>query len=266
MSVKYVRQAYFLVLAVALYGCYDKSGNSKDIAALSGEVVEKKEPVANILKAPATDMIVDEFGQVVKFAPKRTELTPDYIAALNPPDEMSGVLLAYDPSFKAWTIDVFPKGVVEFYPYSSKSLPYAAKGDFNGDGKVDIILSGHNTTQNLILGIISGATGYSVVPLWRGSFYNKLFPGKPAPSYTPTQTLCVQNIGKRFLSGDMDVETITLKNEGLTVKQFAKFNSTTNSFNNILGGIDLYEWDQDLKRFEGFYISDTGSVPFNTRF
>lgn len=266
MSTKHVKQACFLALAVALYGCSEKSGNSRGIVSPVGKVVVRGEPIANTSKTPTIDMMVDEFGQVVT-KPGRTELKPGYIAALTPSDEMSGILHKYDPSFQAWTIDDFPKAVVEFYPYSSNSLPYAVTGDFNDDNRTDLILSGHNATQNLILGIISGPIGYSVVPLWRESFYSKLSADRLVPPYTPTHTLCVQSIGRKFISGDMDAETITLKYEGVTVKQFAKFNSTTGIFTKVLGGLDLYEWNQDLGRFKAFYISDTGSTSaFNIKF
>ena len=234
--------------------------NVEKIASENGDT-------GSVSMAITTDVVVNEFGEIVKNVPPvQTELKPEYLEALRLSTEMVALLRVYEPDFQMWGIANFQPSRVRFYPYSARSLPYIVKGDFTGDGKIDMVISGHNKTQNLILGIISGATDYKIVSMWRDTYYNQLQSEDSVPPYTPINTICIQESGAKFLSGDMVVKIVGLKYEGITVKQIASFNYKTHTFYHVIGGLELYQWNKDANRFDRIPISDNGSKVFEMKF
>lgn len=75
------------------------------------------------------------------------------------------ILLAvagFDPDFVTWQVPDYTRAVREGYSFSSTSQPFAVLGDFNGDGKEDAMLMGHNRTQDRDLLVLSSEAGYHV--------------------------------------------------------------------------------------------------------
>ncbi len=95
------------------------------------------------------------------------ELKPEYIESLRLSKEQEDALHNYKANFKPWTIKDYP--AVKHYPYSKTQLPYVVKGDFDGNGKDDLIIAGHEDKNSMVLGIMGGQNGYSILPVYFNS-------------------------------------------------------------------------------------------------
>jgi len=99
-----------------------------------------------------------EVGSVASAAFK-----PEYIDKLVLSPAMSKAVHAYDEDFKPWTVQDYPADIISEYHYSEKSLPYAVRGDFNGDKIDDMVITGYNNDGNRLLIVLSSATDYAVI-------------------------------------------------------------------------------------------------------
>lgn len=79
-------------------------------------------------------------------------------------------LKKWNSGFQIFTIDAFPKAVVELFKDAPKELPMAAAGDFNGDGQEDIALVGYNSNNIFTVVLVAGATDYTVVMIDNRSY------------------------------------------------------------------------------------------------
>lgn len=126
------------------------------------------------------------------------------------PNAATVALAAYDPGFHTWALAAYPPEKLTQYPYSAESMPYAVSGDYNGDGKEDMILAGHNKDANIIVALISTGTGYHVVEVQKTLCYSKAREqGKGLP-YTADGVLLFQRKGSRYVVGDIETGEIIL--------------------------------------------------------
>lgn len=92
------------------------------------------------------------------------QLNPEYVEAMHLTKEQERALSAYMPGFKQWTLTDYP-AAIKYYSYAKNSLPYIVKGDFDGNGKADLVVACHVGDENILLAIMDASTGYSVLPI-----------------------------------------------------------------------------------------------------
>src|SRR5690349_10360162 len=67
------------------------------------------------------------------------------------PEALKAAIAAYDPTFVQWKESDFLPTVRKSYPYSGRQAPFAVVGDFNGDGRTDVIVQGHDKQSDVVL-------------------------------------------------------------------------------------------------------------------
>lgn len=172
---------------------------------------------------------------------------------------MAEALAAYGPEFLRWSLSDYPPERLKNYPYSAKSLPYAVLGDYNGDGIEDMVLVGHNKDANLVVALMSVATGYYITEVQKAFYYSKSREqGKEVP-YTPNEILLFQRKGCRYGIGDMAIEEVVLKNDGFVLKNIRWFNYSTFAFTRA-GDIDVYKWDSLASKFQSKPLDSSNEI------
>lgn len=85
--------------------------------------------------------------------------SPDGAWLVDLPPAMEDALDRYNRDFEPWTLDDY-RGLSDYEP-SSRQLPWAVIGDFNGDGRPDLAIAGR-TDRDLVLVFVlsSGRTRY----------------------------------------------------------------------------------------------------------
>jgi len=216
---------------------------------------------------PST-LTIDKSGRIIaRPSPVETKLNHEYLESLRLSAAMTEVLKAAEPDFQMWTIADFPPKRVKYYPYSRCSLPNIVKADFNGDGKEDAVVSGHDKTCNLILGIISGESGYKLVLMRRRVYYDSQY-GK-IPPYTPDITICFHAAGSEFTSGDSYITKIKLPQQGVTEKTIVDFSYKKRVFYESdvsTYDIELHLWDKNRNQFGRTSLNTPDSRVFDEEF
>ena len=102
---------------------------------------------------------------------KSYEETPPYIKYRNYEiilsSEIEGKIAEYDFDFKPYNIENYTLGLVSLYPFSPYSAPSTIVGDFNGDGKKDVIMDGENRNFIKRIVVISNESGYRVIEIFK---------------------------------------------------------------------------------------------------
>jgi len=93
------------------------------------------------------------------------------------PDVMRAALKRYDPAFTPCPESHFMPSLLAHYDYTNRQAPFAAIGDFNGDGRQDVVVQGHTKEDFVTLVIFAGKSGAQVVELSRGDQPNVIDPG-----------------------------------------------------------------------------------------
>ncbi len=70
------------------------------------------------------------------------------------------VLKKWDPEFKVFDVDNYPRTVITLFKGASQELPMAILADFNGDQKQDIALMGHNKKRERIVILVADHSSY----------------------------------------------------------------------------------------------------------
>lgn len=176
---------------------------------------------------------------LVYLTPKKKQ---EYIGALKLSAPMSQALLRHAPDFKLWSLADYPPEWIKNYPYTERSIPYAVKGDFNGDGVEDASVAGHDQTSNLILVILSSRTGYRVLTAKEDKYYPAAHkPGEDNP-YTVTDALIIKEKGTRLIEGDTNAAITVLKTDAFSSKGITKYNRASRTFRQECTGVYTYEY------------------------
>ena len=187
-------------------------------------------------------------------------LSPEDVKDKTLPDAITEALTVYDPEFHTWALATYPPEKLTNYPYSAKSMPYAVSGDYNGDGMEDMILAGHNKNANIIVALISTATGYRVVEVQKASYYSKSREQGKELTYAADGILLFQRKGSRYVMGDMETGKVVLKTDGFAVQHIRWFNHETSEFGPSGRISDVYEWDPVTSKFHGNSLEDEAAI------
>ncbi|HEY3377322.1 MAG TPA: hypothetical protein VGL77_07480 [Armatimonadota bacterium] len=92
-------------------------------------------------------------------------LAPDGTHVLALPRAMMRALRGYDAHMVPWREQEYLPAVRTRYHFSTRQAPFAVIGDMNADGRLDVVLDGHNRQRNLSLCLLSRRRGYRVLLL-----------------------------------------------------------------------------------------------------
>jgi hypothetical protein len=131
-----------------------RTGPSRPVASRTPARRGDKIPLV-IIAAPAAFSADDR--------PQICQVNGEYTVQLS--SAMSEVLKEYDWNFVILKSSDFYKDVIRTYSFTEKQTPFAVIGDFNGDEVLDVILLGHDRKYVQLLGIVSSANGFEIVPV-----------------------------------------------------------------------------------------------------
>jgi len=81
------------------------------------------------------------------------------------PSRMQEAVLTAVPRFRHTPLSDFHPDIVQFAPPTERSAPFAAIGDFNGDGRADVVVEGRDSRRSLLLVLLTEGDSVRVVRL-----------------------------------------------------------------------------------------------------
>jgi len=88
---------------------------------------------------------------------------------LNLGKEQRMAIRGYNPDFQIRRQADYLPSLLKQYPFSNRQLPFAVIGDFNGDGRNDVVLQGHDKTNELLIAVLSSSSGPSVMEIMKSA-------------------------------------------------------------------------------------------------
>jgi hypothetical protein len=165
--------------------------------------------------------------------------------------QMQNVLKQQLPDFKIWGIKHFHPAVfttpdfgyifrdrMDELTYRVQQSPSAVIGDFNGDGKEDIVLDGYTKTQRLKVFLLSENNSYNLITLDRGELPDNFDPENDEPVY---ESMELVEKG-RIIRNEFEKEALKLKTDAVK--------ATGETF-----GCILY-YDKEQKKFLSYTTGD----------
>lgn len=223
--------SFFIVLAGLNLGACNKHPDGPQPAASSGD--------GAMMEATATAVPAAKQKEVLE-----PQLKPEHITAMTLTEGERALLHKHNNNFVVWRMDDFSPTQTKSYPYSEKTLPYAVKGDYNGDGIEDLAVSGHDMDGNLTIVLLSSRADFKVVEATRNdNIYKRAIAQGKKLSYTPTSILILEKRGKKLHSAsDSVVDSRTLKNDAFLVKYASPWPN-------------LYEWNSSKDEFDTYGVN-----------
>ena len=97
--------------------------------------------------------------------------TPPYIKYQNYKivlsSEIEKLLKEYDPAFRPYNLDDYSTELTNLYPFSPYSTPSIIIGDFNGDGKKDILMEGKSERCRKKIAVMSFQNDYKIIEIYK---------------------------------------------------------------------------------------------------
>lgn len=78
------------------------------------------------------------------------------------PDGIRSALAEYDPTFRVRQDVDYSPSTRETYEYTARQAPFAAIGDFNGNGRLDVVVDGDSERVGRRLLVLSEGQAYAV--------------------------------------------------------------------------------------------------------
>jgi len=202
-----------------------------------------------------------------KPAPLDTKSLPPYDPAgthihygLTLSKEMTAALRAYDSAFKVWGQEDYDAKLIRAYKFSLQSSPAAVIGDFNGDGRPDVYLSGNDGLYSIGVSVLSdSATSYAVLERgkikideigeWVYIENTKKF--RSVFAFLPK--------GSRYECGSDNITGFNvLKNDGIAIQDF--YRDTENK--EYFWTQEIRYWDTSKKEFLGCGTRSPDNIMF----
>jgi len=86
---------------------------------------------------------------------------------LNLTSDQKTAIRGYNPEFQIRKQGDYLPSLLKQYLFSNRQLPYAVIGDFNGDGRKDVVLQGYDKTSELLIAVLSSNSGPGVIEILR---------------------------------------------------------------------------------------------------
>jgi hypothetical protein len=151
---------------------------------------------------------------------------------------MRDALRAYAPGYTPWRLQDYDTEAAA-HAHGPSPIPlFGATGDFNGDGVSDLVLQGHDASNELSFVILSGQRAFTVIELLRQPW--------PPEARSMKRRLYVQHIGP----GKIDVPA------GLAAAVGPPPTLATDAFEEVVEGEagTLYYWKDG--KFEQYPLGD----------
>ena len=153
---------------------------------------------------------------------------------------------------------------IKYYPYAANSLPYAVKGDFNGDGIPDMVLAGHDNDANITVVLMSSGTTYYPITIGHSNIYETARKYGVTLKIQPTELLILKPRNMRCdVGGDSAENWITFTSDGFAVKEMnglfcdskenCRFYGSTRDFK-------LYQWQSNTGEFKHYDLDDMSTM------
>lgn len=182
-------------------------GNSSAIKELTlrGADLAKLIAEGRLILTTSTDSSGDDIALIRKRGDK---------AELYLPPRMRSTLSDFDPNFSIWSLSDYHSLLRSWYPYSDRNLPFAVLGDFNGDGKQDAVLHGHNKSAGMVVCLLSLSDTFQVVIVERWEVENW--------TYSSHSENYLAYVGPRLIRSSFEDEPLDLKNDAFVIGYFEK--------------------------------------------
>ena len=86
--------------------------------------------------------------------------------------EQREAIKAYNSAFQIRREADYLPTLLKEYIFSNHQLPFAVVGDFNGDGRNDVVLQGYDKTNDLTIAVLSSSRGSAVMEIGRSKLIN----------------------------------------------------------------------------------------------
>ena len=190
------RTVILLIVAVgALAALVVSRGPSEDASQHTAGLQTPPPPLNSTLApTPDTSKVCSAGVQASRGAPSLTGVgngslaTPtvpsltlaDSQVVLRLPPMMRAVMLACDPTFRPWDLNNYEAWILDgrTLPLSERQMPSAVIGDFNGDGKLDLVADGADTANVVMLVLVSQTDRYELIYLRKEPFVRNELQGR----------------------------------------------------------------------------------------
>lgn len=185
---------------------------------------------------------------------------PEYAKAMELTKPMTEALNKAVPSFVFWKISDYPPKQLAHYPYAANSLPYAVKGDFNGDGIIDVVVTGHDENSNITGVLLSSSTRhYSLIEVEKSFSYKTAREHGRKLDYKPAVLLVFKPKGFGVYFNETSDSQIYLQNDGFKFKRVYSFVRDSDKLTELSfierldGDPPIYVWDDKSRKFNTVY-------------
>lgn len=78
----------------------------------------------------------------------------------------------YNPEFQIRRQQDYLPSLVQWYEFTNHQAPFAVTGDFNGDGREDAALQGHDKDSDLLIAVLSSGQGPHVIEIQESPLFD----------------------------------------------------------------------------------------------
>jgi len=133
-------------------------------------------------------------------------------------EAQTGAIKHYDPTFKLRNRQDYTPDVRKYVRPSAHQILFAVIGDFNGDGKKDVVLQGNDDSNELLIAVLSTKEGPRVIDI-----YKRPFPEAVRNSgINDMHEDYLSFVPKRKVSSPLENTSVQLKTDAFEVIYFEK--------------------------------------------